>query len=49
MAKGDALASGGIRAAFPPAGGKVTKERWDEIFKDYNPDSKSEKKSEDER
>jgi hypothetical protein len=34
---GDVLASGAVKAQFPPAGGSVTQEKWDEIFKDYNP------------
>jgi hypothetical protein len=34
---GDTLASGGIRAQFPPAGGGKTQKEWDEMWKDYAP------------
>ena len=32
MATGDALAKGGIKAQFPPAGGQISQERWDAIW-----------------
>lgn len=40
---GDVLASGAARNQFPPAGGAVSQEKWDEIFKDYNPTETFEK------
>lgn len=38
MAKGDALASGGVKAQFPPAGGNVTQDKWDSIFEKFTPE-----------
>jgi hypothetical protein len=35
MAKGDALASGGVRAQFAPAGSSKTQKEWDAMWKDY--------------
>ena len=32
MATGEALAKGGIKAQFPPAGGQISQERWDAIW-----------------
>ncbi len=34
---GDTLASGGIRAQFPPAGSGKTQKEWDDMWKDYAP------------
>lgn len=31
---GDKLARGAARAAFPPAGGNVSQERWDAMWED---------------
>lgn len=33
---GDALAKGAIRAQFPPAGGSVSQEKWDEAIGDFD-------------
>lgn len=35
---GDVLASGAVKNTFPPAGGSVTREKWDAIWKDYVPE-----------
>jgi hypothetical protein len=35
---GDVLASGGIKAQFPPAGSGKTQEEWDEMWKDFTPE-----------
>lgn len=35
---GDVLASGAARCQYPPAGGAVTQEKWNEIFKDFKPE-----------
>jgi hypothetical protein len=40
---GDTLASGGIRAQFPPAGSSVSQKKWDEMWKDYTPTETFEK------
>jgi len=37
MNGGDALARGAKSATFPASEGKITQERWDEIFKDWDP------------
>lgn len=34
---GDVLASGGVRAQFPPAN-KITQDKWDSIFADFDPE-----------
>lgn len=34
---GDVLAKGGRKCQFPPAD-NVTQERWDAMFKDFNPE-----------
>jgi len=34
---GDILARGARSAVFPPAGAKVSQEKWDAIFDDYDP------------
>jgi hypothetical protein len=33
---GDCLASGATRCQFPPAGGSVSQEKWDEIFDGFD-------------
>lgn len=33
---GDALARGCVRFQFQPAGSKVSQEKWDDIFKDFD-------------
>lgn len=35
---GDVLASGAVRAQFPPASG-VSQEKWDSIFADFDPET----------
>ena len=42
---GDALASGATRKSFPPAGGRVSQQRWNEIFGESD-EKKEEKKEE---
>jgi hypothetical protein len=34
MAASDALAKGAHKAQFPPAGGRISQERWDAIWAD---------------
>jgi hypothetical protein len=34
---GDKLAAGGTSAVFPASDGKVSQQRWDEIFADWEP------------
>lgn len=34
---GDVLASGAARNQFPPAGGAVSQEKWNEMWKDFKP------------
>ena len=36
MAAGDALAKGASKAQFPPAGGRVSQQKWDSIFEDFD-------------
>lgn len=35
---GDVLASGGIRAQFPPAGSGKTQKEWDAMWEGYTPE-----------
>lgn len=44
---GDVLASGGVRAQFPPAGSGMSQEEWDAMWGDYDPEAykKDEKKT----
>jgi len=36
---GDRLASGASRAQFRPAGENITRERWEEIWADFDPEA----------
>jgi hypothetical protein len=36
---GDQLARGAARATFRPAGEKVSREKWDEMFGDFDPEA----------
>ena len=35
---GDKLARGFHSATFPPAGGEVSQKKWDDIFRDFDPE-----------
>jgi hypothetical protein len=43
---GDRLARGGASASFPASNGKITQEKWDAAFEDYEPDWDAIKKNE---
>jgi len=36
---GDKLARGLHKAQFPPAGGNVSQDKWDDIFGDFDPEA----------